>query len=95
MTHFAPIPIVNLDQLDYNKNMTIINTYQAKTILSQLIDQTLKGQDVVIAKAGKPLVRLVPYVETQPSRKPGLLKNKIKIAADFDVLPTEFMQHFK
>lgn len=75
-------------------NMTIINTYQAKTILSQLIEQTLAGEEIVIAKAGKPLVKLIPYQSAKPTRQPGLLRDQIVIEPDFDTLPQEFSSHF-
>jgi prevent-host-death family protein len=63
--------------------MTQVNIYQAKTTLSRLIEQALAGEDVVIARAGKPLVRLVPYAD-QPlkRRKPG--GATVWIADDFD-----------
>ena len=60
-----------------------MNIHQAKTHLSQLIESTLKGEDVVIAKAGKPVVKLIAYKEKLIPRKPGLWKGKIKISDDF------------
>lgn len=63
--------------------MEIVNSYQAKTQLSQLIRRALAGERIVIARAGKPLVELKPY---QPAerRVPGLWKGKVRIASDFD-----------
>lgn len=64
--------------------MQIMNIHQAKTNLSKLIAMTLAGQDVIIAKAGKPVIKLVAYKEKLKPRKFGLLKGKIWISDDFD-----------
>lgn len=71
------------------------NIYEAKTHLSRLIDWSLAGEEVVISKAGKPMVRLIPYREALPERKPGLWKGKVKMSRDFDVLPPHLMAAFK
>ena len=64
--------------------MATVNLHAAKTHLSRLVDRAVAGEDVVIAKAGKPMVRLVP-VQTQSRRTGfGALKGKIRIADDFD-----------
>lgn len=65
-------------------NMQIINIHKAKTNLSKLIEKTQNGEEVIIAKAGKPVVKLVPFKEKLKPRKPGLWKGKIWIADDFD-----------
>ncbi len=65
--------------------MQLVNIHEAKTRLSKLLEQVKLGEDVVIAKAGQPIARLVPY--TPPKRKiapPGAMKGEIWIAADFD-----------
>lgn len=65
--------------------MTIVNIHDAKTQLSKLLEQVLSGEEVVIAKAGTPIVRLIPYAP--PKRKispPGAMAGKIWIADDFD-----------
>lgn len=64
--------------------MLITNIYEAKTNLSKLIEYVLSGKEVVIAKAGKPVVKLVSYLPSKEKRKPGLLKGKIMIPDDFD-----------
>lgn len=64
--------------------MTVTNMYQAKTQLSALVNSALEGEDVVIARAGKPLVRLVPYNKSIKNRKPGMLKGKIFMPDNFD-----------
>ena len=64
--------------------MQIINIHQAKTQLSKLIEKTQNGEDVVIAKAGKPVAKLIAYKEPLKSRKLGLLKGKIHVPDNFD-----------
>lgn len=64
--------------------MQIVNMHQAKTNLSKLIEKTLNGEDVVIAKAGKPVAKLVPYKKAPKPRTPGLWKGKVWMAPDFD-----------
>jgi prevent-host-death family protein len=73
--------------------MKIINIHKAKTQLSKLIQQVLDGEKVVIAKNGKPLVRLEAYKPTR-KRTPGAWKGKVWIADDFDELPEEIAGAF-
>lgn len=77
--------------------MHTINIHEAKTHLSRLVDEVAAGQtDIVIAKAGKPMVRLVPIETGKPARKFGLLKGKVRIAADFDApLPEGVLAAFE
>ncbi len=63
--------------------MLMANIHQAKTHLSKLLEEVAKGKEVVIAKAGKPVAKLVVYKEEKKLRKPGLLKGKIFISDDF------------
>lgn len=63
--------------------MTTVNIHQAKTHLSRLLEDVARGDELIIAKAGKPVARLVS-VKGAPKRSPGYLKGKIRIAADFD-----------
>ena len=77
------------------KNATI-NIHEAKTHLSRLVDEVCKGKELILAKAGKPLVKLVPLEQSKPTRTPGFLKGKIKIARDFDApLPQDWFDDFK
>jgi len=65
--------------------MHVVNIHEAKTQLSKLLEQVQAGEDVVIAKAGAPIVRLVPYIP--PRRKiapPGAMEGEGWIADDFD-----------
>ncbi len=72
-----------------------VNVYEAKTQLSRLIDRALAGEDVVISRAGKPMVRLVP-VPTKPARRtPGSARGQIRLASDFDDLPDEIAAAFQ
>lgn len=64
--------------------MNIINIHQAKTNLSKLIEKALEGEDVIIAKAGKPVVKLVKYEKKLKPRKLGLWKGKVWVSPDFD-----------
>ncbi|MGH6912288.1 MAG: type II toxin-antitoxin system Phd/YefM family antitoxin [Geminicoccales bacterium] len=76
--------------------MKTVNIHAAKTHLSRLVDEAASGEEIVIAKAGKPLARLVPFATGHEPRKPGLMKGKIWIADDFDEpLPEEIMAAFR
>lgn len=73
----------------------IINTHEAKTHLSKLIDRVLAGEEVIIGRAGTPVVRMVRYVETREPRKPGMWKGKVEIAPDFDETSDELIDSFE
>lgn len=76
--------------------MRTINIHEAKTHLSRLVDEVSAGEELIIAKAGKPLARLVPIKLARPARKPGFLKGKMRIANDFDTaLPSELIDAFE
>lgn len=63
---------------------TTVNIHEAKTHLSRLLEQVRNGEEVVIAKAGKPVARLVA-VQARPARRtPGMDKGKVIIHPDFD-----------
>ena len=62
----------------------MVNTHQAKTQLSMLIQKALAGEDVVIARSGKPAVKLTPQKLHKKARIPGKLKGKIWVSEDFD-----------
>jgi prevent-host-death family protein len=62
--------------------MKIINIQSAKTHLSKLVEEVQEGVDVVIAKAGRPLVRLVPFQEQQQPRKLGALAGQVVESPD-------------
>jgi prevent-host-death family protein len=76
--------------------MKVVNLHAAKTHLSRLIEQAAAGEEIVIAKAGKPVARLVPFEPRREPRQPGLMKGQIWIADDFDEpLPEEIMAAFR
>jgi len=64
--------------------MSVTNIHEAKTHLSRLVERAAAGEEIVIAKAGKPMARLVPYTEPRAKRKPGAWKGKVWISPDFD-----------
>ena len=72
--------------------MTKVNIHEAKTNLSKLLEKALNGEEIVIAKAGKPLVRLVPIREKEDCF--GMDAENMWIADDFDVLPDDLMAAF-
>ena len=73
-----------------------INLYQAKTNLSALVDKAAAGQEVVIARGGKPVARLVPLEAPRRRLQFGRMKGRMKIAADFDAaLPRDVLAAFE
>ena len=76
--------------------MRQVNIHEAKTHLSRLVDEAAGGEDIIIAKAGKPVARLVALEPTRQPRCPGLLEDKIWIADDFDApLPEDILELFE
>ena len=71
-----------------------INMHEAKTKLSQLAEKVLSGDKVVIAKAGKPYLDLIPH-KPRKKRKAGNYKKQIEIADDFDATPIEIIEDFE
>lgn len=65
-----------------------LNLYEAKTQLSSLVDKAAEGEEIIIAKNGEPMAKLVPFKDPI-RRKPGRLKGKIWISKDFDKPMTE------
>lgn len=61
-----------------------INIHQAKTHLSRLVEDVASGSEVLIAKGGRPMARLVPLRRDETPRRAGLLKGKLRIADEFD-----------
>ena len=72
-----------------------INIHEAKTQLSALVARAEAGEEIVIARANKPVVRLVPVEPARVQRRLGEAKGLVKIGADFDELPDELMEHFR
>jgi len=76
--------------------MRIVNIHAAKTQLSRLVEEAAKGEEIVIAKAGKPVARLVSLAEGRPKRRLGGLAGKVRIPEDFDApLPDDILDAFE
>lgn len=76
--------------------MRIINIHEAKTHLSRLVDEVTVGEEVIIAKAGKPMAKLIPFTPATGKRKLGLLAGKLTVPEDFDVpLPVDVLASFE
>lgn len=64
--------------------MSRVNIHEAKTHLSRLVDEAVRGGEVIIARANKPLVKLVPVAEARPPRRLGTAAGKVRMSDDFD-----------
>ena len=69
--------------------MSTVNIHDAKTHLSRLIEQAAQGEQVIIAKAGKPLVKLTALEAPTRPRRLGFLKGQIAVPEDFDTMGAE------
>src|SRR3954471_14949876 len=89
------LPILaELDLANQEAAMEIANIHEAKSNLSKLVEKALQGEEVVIAKAGMPVIRLVPIQTDTSPRVGGQWKGRIKIADDFDELPADIAEAF-
>jgi len=66
--------------------METVNIHEAKTHLSRLVEKAAKGEPFIIAKAGKPMVKVVPLEEEKPIRRIGMLDGMFKVPDDFDTM---------
>jgi prevent-host-death family protein len=74
----------------------VINLYEAKTSLSRLVERAAAGEEIIIAKAGKPKARLVPLAASMEARQPGGWEGKVWVAEDFDEpLPPDILAGFE
>jgi prevent-host-death family protein len=64
--------------------MATVNIHEAKTHFSKLVDRVLQGEEVVIAKAGRPVARLVRLAPRVPHRTPGSARGQVEVGPDFD-----------
>lgn len=74
--------------------MVVVNMHEAKTQLSKLVQRAAAGEEIIVAKAGEPVAKIVAY--TAPPKKPrvpGSMKGQIWIAPDFDEIPEEFEEY--
>lgn len=72
-----------------------VNVHEAKTHFSRLLERVAKGEEVVIAKAGRPVAKLVSYRRVEGRRSPGGWEGRVRIAPDFDELPPEVAATFR
>ena len=73
-----------------------VNIHEAKTHLSRLVEEVAAGDEIVIARAGKPVARLVPLAAALLPKRLGLLKGKVRVPDDFDApLPDEVLGSFE
>lgn len=74
--------------------MTTTNIHEAKTQLSKLIEQAVNGEEVIIAKAGRPMVRLVPVRGDEGPRRGKQWRGRVRMAKDFDKFPRDIAAAF-
>ncbi|HEY1233831.1 MAG TPA: type II toxin-antitoxin system prevent-host-death family antitoxin [Candidatus Binatia bacterium] len=76
--------------------MTKVNIHQAKTQFSRLVELAAGGEEIIIAKAGRPVARLVSYTPKGTVRRPGTMRGKIRIKKNFDApLPMDILASFE
>ena len=75
---------------------TMVNVHEAKTHLSKLLERVQRGEEIVIARAGRPVARLIAVTERPECRTPGSAKGALWISDDFDApLPEEILESFE
>ncbi|MBF6604378.1 MAG: type II toxin-antitoxin system Phd/YefM family antitoxin [Chloroflexi bacterium] len=72
-----------------------VNIHEAKTHLSRLVERVEAGEEVVIARAGRPVARLVAFQPRSQPRVPGLWRGLVRVAADFDRTDDELLDTFE
>ena len=76
--------------------MELVNIHEAKTHLSRLLERVERGEEIVLARAGKPIARLVRFEPPRPKRTGGQWRGKIWVSPDFDEpLPEEIQKYFE
>ncbi len=76
--------------------MTIVNIHHAKTHLSALLKRVLSGEEIIIAKSGRPVAKLVPLTADRPRRVLGGAQGQVWVAPDFDApLPSDVLAEFE
>jgi prevent-host-death family protein len=76
--------------------MRSINIHEAKTHLSRLVDEVSAGEEIIIAKAGKPMARLIPFQRRSGRRRLGALAGRFRVPDSFDApLPPEVLDDFE
>jgi prevent-host-death family protein len=72
-----------------------VNIHEAKTHLSRLVDRAAQGEDITIARAGKPIAKLVAYRPDVLEREPGIWRGEVWIGADFDATDADVIRSFE
>ena len=76
--------------------MPTVNIHKAKTNLSRLVEEAAAGHEVIIAKAGRPVARLVPLAPPPGRRRLGTFKGELDVPANFDApLPEDILASFE
>lgn len=76
--------------------MRAVNIHEAKTHLSRLIQRVIRGEEITLAKAGRPVAKIVPLVPRAGRRIPGSARGRIVVAPDFDApLPKDVQKRFE
>lgn len=85
-----------LTNVGQERAMDTVNLYDAKTRLSELVERAAQGEEIIIAKSGRPLARLVAFTRRTAPRPLGLLAGQIEVGADFDApLPADMELAFE
>ncbi len=69
------------------------NIAEFKAHLSSLVNRALAGEEVIVARDNRPLLKLVPIESPPARRKPGSARDRVKVAADFDATPEDFAEY--
>lgn len=72
-----------------------VNTHEAKTQLSKLLDRAAAGEEIIIARAGRPVARLVPFREERGKRRSGQWRGQVWLSPDFDDTSVELIRAFE
>ena len=74
----------------------VVNVHEAKTHFSKLLERVRQGEEIVLAKAGKPVARMVPVADAMARRTPGSARGKVALHDDFDApLPDDLLDGFE
>ncbi len=73
----------------------LINIHEAKTHFSRLVERVEAGEEILIARAGRPVARLVPLRTRTQARQPGLWRGRVRIAPDFDQTDASLLDAFE
>ena len=75
---------------------TKVNVHEAKTHFSKLLERVRQGEEIIVARSGVPVARLVPFAAPMAKRTPGSARGKIAIADDFDApLSDDLLEAFE